>query len=345
MMVGFVDYLVLVILTFGIGTLAINVDKFNREEVKPSASPKLVVLVTGASSGIGKAIALEFAKHAEYKVWATMRDPSKWDQNEVDALSVGVLDVTSDESVTSLVNRVIKEDGHIDILVNNAGFGLSGCLEMVQMSEARALFEVNYWGLVRMMQATLPHMRQARRGYVINISSTSGIRGIPCFEFYTSSKFALEGLADSMRYSLAQFNISVTNLNAGPVVTRFTERFGNAQAGGKGTRDPLDQTGYLEALNQMMIDSLDRRMASPEAQTAEDVAVIVHHLAVIKFEGPGRATDVPFNMGTSPESQRVLEDIRVNPTGWGGLYSELLKHMPPLLDASADEEEAGKDEL
>jgi short-subunit dehydrogenase len=120
----------------------------------------------------------------------------------------------------------MKEEGRIDMLVNNAGFGLSGYLETVHVDEAKALFEVNVWGVVRMLHATLPHMRKARRGYVINISSTSGMRGIPCFDFYTSSKFALEGMTDSMRYALAPFNISVTNLNAGPVVTKFTDRFG-----------------------------------------------------------------------------------------------------------------------
>jgi len=346
--------LVLVLSLLGLGwgmdilKFARNVEALSKAS-EEGAGPPLVVLVTGASSGIGKAIALEFARHGTYKVWATMRDPSKWDGDENDKvglLRVGALDVTSDESVDALVRRVVEEDGGVDIVVNNAGYGVSGCLEMVRLSEAQALFEVNVWGVVRVLQAVLPHMRRARRGHIINISSTSGIRGIPCFEFYTSSKFALEGLTDSMRYSLAPFNISITNVNAGPVVTAFSDRFGNAQAGGKGTRDPDDATGYLEALNQVMIDSLAARMASPEAQTAEQVAQVVHHLAEIKFRlGRGRPTDVPFNIGTSPQSHQVLEDVRINPTGWGGVYNKLLAFVPPLEADSGAAATTPKEEL
>lgn len=338
-----------------------NVGKISRvmEEMKrdKAGADKLVVIVTGASSGIGKAIALELAGPAgekRFRVWATMRDPSKWDGGggggedggqESETLRIGTLDVTSEESVAALVDRVIKEEGRIDILVNNAGFGLSGYLETVHVDEAKALFEVNVWGVVRMLHATLPHMRKARRGYVINISSTSGMRGIPCFDFYTSSKFALEGMTDSMRYALAPFNISVTNLNAGPVVTKFTDRFGNAETGGRGTRDLIDTTGYLDGLNEYMVLALNQRMASAEAQTAQSVGVIVHHLALRKFvDGRGRITDVPFNMGTSPESQKVIEDVRVNPTGWGGAYTRLLANLPPMHHNGGEEERGGEEE-
>ena len=341
--------------------MCVNVGKISRvmEEMKQdkTGADKLVVIVTGASSGIGKAIALELAGPAgekRFRVWATMRDPSKWEGGdggggggdggvedggkESETLRIGALDVTSEESVAALVDRVMKEEGRIDMLVNNAGFGLSGYLETVHVDEAKALFEVNVWGVVRMLHATLPHMRKARRGYVINISSTSGMRGIPCFDFYTSSKFALEGMTDSMRYALAPFNISVTNLNAGPVVTKFTDRFGNAETGGRGTRDLDDTTGYIDGLNEYMVLALNQRMASAEAQTAQSVGVIVHHLALRKFiDGRGRITDVPFNMGTSPESQKIIEDVRVNPTGWGGAYTRLLANLPPMQQHQKEE--------
>jgi len=354
----------LLLLFFARWGQCVNVGKISRvmEEMKrdKAGADKLVVIVTGASSGIGKAIALELAGPAgekRFRVWATMRDPSKWDGGsggggggedggqESETLRIGTLDVTSEESVAALVDRVIKEEGRIDILVNNAGFGLSGYLETVHVDEAKALFEVNVWGVVRMLHATLPHMRKARRGYVINISSTSGMRGIPCFDFYTSSKFALEGMTDSMRYALAPFNISVTNLNAGPVVTKFTDRFGNAETGGRGTRDLIDTTGYLDGLNEYMVLALNQRMASAEAQTAQSVGVIVHHLALRKFvDGRGRITDVPFNMGTSPESQKVIEDVRVNPTGWGGAYTRLLANLPPMHHNGGEEERGGEEE-
>jgi NAD(P)-dependent dehydrogenase (short-subunit alcohol dehydrogenase family) len=100
-------------------------------------SDPIVVVITGCSSGIGKQIALDFAKEKRYKVWATMRSPDKWDAPSMENLEVARLDVTSEDSVNELVQRVMKEDGKIDILVNNAGYGLSGCLESATIQEAQ----------------------------------------------------------------------------------------------------------------------------------------------------------------------------------------------------------------
>jgi NADP-dependent 3-hydroxy acid dehydrogenase YdfG len=185
-----------------------------------------VILISGCSSGIGKSIAIKFADNLQFKVWATMRNIEKWDYPAQSNLIVAEMDVTSDESVNRLVERIIDVDGKIDIVVNNAGYGLAGYLESVEIEEAKNLFDVNVWGVVRLLHATLPHMRRRRSGHVINISSTSGVRGIPGFEIYTGSKFALEGITDSLRYSLYQYNIAITNVNAGPVKTSFTDRFG-----------------------------------------------------------------------------------------------------------------------
>jgi NADP-dependent 3-hydroxy acid dehydrogenase YdfG len=144
-----------------------------------------VVLITGCSTGIGKYTALEFASNPQFTVWATMRDPTKWDQPPIDNVTIAPLDVTSEESVTNLVNQIIEKEGKIDILVNNAGYGLGGYIESVTIDEAKAQFDTNVWGVVRMCQAVLPYMRKAMSGYIINLSSTSGIRGFPCYEFYT----------------------------------------------------------------------------------------------------------------------------------------------------------------
>lgn len=196
----------------------------------------------GCSTGIGLATALYLANHPSkiFKVYASMRSTDYWkgrgQYHDKNSLEVIETDVTSSESVDKAIDYIIKKEGSISIVINNAGYGLSGCLEQVTVDEAKQLFDVNVWGPVRVLHAALPHMRKAQKGYIINISSTSGIRGIPCCEYYTSSKFALEGFTDSMRYSLAHFNISVTNLNAGPIRTQFTERFGNAELGGKGTK-------------------------------------------------------------------------------------------------------------
>ncbi|RYH29560.1 SDR family oxidoreductase [archaeon] len=292
-----------------------------------------VVLITGCSSGIGYSAALEFAKHSdEYKVWATMRDVSKSKlTDELSNLRVIPLDVTSDESVQSAVTRIIQEDGKIDIVINNAGYGVAGALETVSIEEAKHLFDVNVWGVVRVLQTVLPHMRSRRSGYVINISSTSGMRGIPCFEFYTGSKFAVEGITDSMRYSLSAYNISVTNVNAGPVKTSFTDRFGSAELGGKGTRQltTMGESSYLQKYTDGIIAGLNYRMQSKEAQTADEVATLLVNLAHMKSRAK-RITDIPFNIGSNRDSQGILEDVRKNPTGWGGVYSEILERVPAL---------------
>jgi NADP-dependent 3-hydroxy acid dehydrogenase YdfG len=209
-----------------------SVDPFSGKpiETKKEHSYEQVVVITGASSGIGYATALEFARDPRFKVYATMRSPEKWERPAEeegvtwDNLVVLPLDVTNQESIRAAVTRVAdEEDGQIDVVVNNAGYGLAACLEGAHVEEAMQLFDVNVWGPVRTLQEVLPFMRKNKKGHIINVSSTSGIRGIPCMEYYAGSKFALEGISDSMRFSLAAYNISVSMINAGPVRTKFTD--------------------------------------------------------------------------------------------------------------------------
>jgi short-subunit dehydrogenase len=297
-------------------------------------SNQVVVLVTGSSSGIGQSAVEEFAKHPQYKVWATMRNIEKSPFSNIPNVAVTSLDVTSDESVNFAVNEIIAEDGKIDVLINNAGFGLAGCLETVHIEEAKELFEVNLWGVMRVTQKVLPFMRNRRMGQIINLSSTSGLRGIPCFEIYTSSKFALEGMMDSLRYTLAPFNISVTNVNAGPVRTGFTDRFGKAEVGGKGTRLLDDETGdYLHVFTDRIIAGLNYRMQSAEGQSSAELGQLLVNLVHLK-ENARRITDIPFNIGSNRDSQKMLEELRKYPTGWGGLYNEILKNIPPVPEKS-----------
>ena len=138
-------------------------------KVQPPAPRKTTVLITGASTGIGKSIVLEFAKNDKYRVYATMRDPSAWDMPAQENIIVSSMDVTSEDSVQSAVNAMVAAEGHIDVVVNNAGYAVVGCLEAVTIEEAKAEFDVNVWGVVRVLQSVLPHMRAARRGHVINL--------------------------------------------------------------------------------------------------------------------------------------------------------------------------------
>lgn len=310
-----------------------NLEALKARSKSVKKSRPVVVLVTGSSTGIGKSTALEFAEHDNFKVWATMRSSSNWDMPSKDNLVVAEMDVTSDESVQNLVDRIIAEEGHIDVVINNAGYGMAGSLEVVTIEEAKQVFEVNVWGVVRVLQAVLPHMRKQRFGHAIQISSTSGIRGIPCMEYYTGSKFALEGITDSMRYTLAPFNISVTNVNAGPVKTKFTDTFGVQTKGGRGSRQIAhDPTNYLQSMTQRMVAGLNTRIQN-DGQPSEEVATLIVNLVTLKLKAK-RLTDVPFNIGSNYDSQSLLSELRRQPTGWGGVYSDILSSVPPLVAPS-----------
>lgn len=221
----------------------------------------------------------------------------------------------------------------MDVVVNNAGYGIAGTLEMVDVDDAKKLFDVNVWGAVRVLQAFLPSMRAARSGHVINLSSTSGLRGIPAFEYYTGSKFALEGIMDSLRYSLHPFNIAITNLNAGPVVTSFTDRFGAAAAGGLGVRDPSDPSGFQRGLSEHMVSLLNKRMTTDEAQSSDSVGELIVSIVLRKLDNATfDISDLPFNMGTNEPSQRVLDSVRVVPSGWSDMHRSFLKLIEPIAN-------------
>jgi NADP-dependent 3-hydroxy acid dehydrogenase YdfG len=300
-----------------------SVDPFSGKpiEKKKEHSYEQVVVITGASSGIGYATALEFARDPRFKVYATMRSPEKWERPAEeegvtwDNLVVLPLDVTKQESIHAAVTKVAEEEGgQIDVVVNNAGYGLAACLEGAHVEEAMQLFDVNVWGPVRTLQEVLPFMRKNKKGHIINVSSTSGIRGIPCMEYYAGSKFALEGISDSMRFSLAAFNISVSMINAGPVRTKFTDVYGNLDKGGRGTRvipgDEEEDNSYLARFTQTMVDSLNTRMKGQDAQDQEEVARVIVNMAHMRKDAR-KLVEVPFNIGTNRASQGVIEAVGV----------------------------------
>src|SRR2546427_5165882 len=153
-------------------------------------SHRKVVLVTGASSGFGKAIAGLLAKR-DLEVFGTSRHPSA--NGSMPGVSMGPLDVRMDESVRACVDTILDRTGHLDILVNNAGYVQGGAIEEVTLEQAKAQFETNFFGAVRMVKAVLPTMRKQGSGGIINISSVAGLIAAPFLGFYNASKFALEG--------------------------------------------------------------------------------------------------------------------------------------------------------
>ena len=174
-----------------------------------------VALVTGASSGIGEATAERLAK-AGYKVYGTSRRGSQAGQRSYEMLA---LDVTSDESVDAAVIEVMRREGRIDLLVNNAGFSVSPAgAEEVSINQAKSIFDTNFYGIVRMTHAVVPHMRRQGSGRIINISSVLGFLPAPYMALYAATKHAVEGYSESLDHELRTRGIRVSIIQ--PAYTR-----------------------------------------------------------------------------------------------------------------------------
>ncbi len=175
---------------------------------------KPVAVVTGSSSGIGYETSLLMARNGFF-THATMRSTDKSNKiidlkrNEKLPLEILRLDVTDEKSVKEAIERIINEQGRIDVLVNNAGYALLGPLEELSIREIKEQFETNVFGVIRVTKEVLPIMRRQMHGTIVNISSVAGRIGFPLTSAYVSSKFALEGLSESMAYEVEQFGIKV----------------------------------------------------------------------------------------------------------------------------------------
>jgi short-subunit dehydrogenase len=179
-----------------------------------------VALITGASSGIGEAAALELARRG-FTVYGAARRVDRMAGLAHRGLHVIEMDVTDDASMTSGVERILREQGRIDVLVNNAGYGSYGALEDVPMEEARRQFEVNVFGLARLTQLVLPHLRAQHCGRIVNVSSIGGKMYEPLGAWYHATKFAVEGLSDSLRVELAPHGVHVIVIEPGAIRTEW----------------------------------------------------------------------------------------------------------------------------
>ena len=183
-----------------------------------------VVLLTGASSGIGKATAQALAAEG-YTVYAAARRLEKMADLEPLGCVPVKMDVTKEEDVVAVVERIAEERGGIDILINNAGISLYGSLEESPMDKGRYQFEVNFFGPMRLTQLVLPHMRQQRWGKVVNISSGEGRMHMPLAAWYVASKFAIEGMSDCLRVETQHFGIDVIVVEPGAIDTPIMDGF------------------------------------------------------------------------------------------------------------------------
>jgi NAD(P)-dependent dehydrogenase (short-subunit alcohol dehydrogenase family) len=194
----------------------------------PSRSSQKVVLITGATDGLGKAAAILLAERG-YHVYAAGRSKEKRAQLDDLARTKNLplesleLDVCSDDSVRTAVQHVLSEAGAIDVLINNAGLGYMAVVEELKMEDMRSQFETNVFGVLRVTQAVLPHMRERQSGRILMISSVAGLVSPPTYGAYSSSKHALEGLSNALRLELYPFGIEVVLIEPGYIVTNFQQ--------------------------------------------------------------------------------------------------------------------------
>jgi NAD(P)-dependent dehydrogenase (short-subunit alcohol dehydrogenase family) len=182
-------------------------------------SPK-VAIVTGASSGIGAAVARRLNAQG-YIVYAVARRVELMAPLAEEGIVPVRLDITDDVALAALVSRVVAETGRIDVLVNNAGYGALGAIEDVPLAEARRQFDVNVFGLARLTQLVLPHMRAQRGGRIINMSSMGGKIHVPLGGWYHAAKFAVEGFSDALRLEVAPFGVHVVVIEPGAIDTEW----------------------------------------------------------------------------------------------------------------------------
>jgi NAD(P)-dependent dehydrogenase (short-subunit alcohol dehydrogenase family) len=207
-------------------------------------------VITGSSSGIGFETSLLLAKNG-FSTYATVRNADKAkalrdisDKGEL-PIQVVELDVDSDKSVEDAIERINDESRRIDVLVNNAGYALVGALEELSMDEIKAQFETNLFGAIRVMKAVLPIMRKQQAGTIVNVSSMGGRIALPLCPAYHGTKFALEGISESMRFETDSIGVRVILLEPGTIKTNFLS---NAKVGQK-TAEP--SSSYAPILQRM----------------------------------------------------------------------------------------------
>ncbi|WP_049903602.1 SDR family oxidoreductase [Halococcus agarilyticus] len=205
------------------------------------------VLITGCSSGIGRATAEAF-RDEEWTVYATARDADDLSALDDVGCETATLDVTDDEAVTSLIDRIVDETGRIDCLVNNAGYGQFGPIEDVPTERVRNQFDANVFGPHRLTRAVLPHMRDRGTGTIVNVSSTAGRFATPAKGVYAGSKSALEAMTDALRTEIADYGVDVVVIAPGPVNTEFEDRAADELVG-------LDRSGAYETFYDVLDDS------------------------------------------------------------------------------------------
>ena len=243
--------------------------------MKTGDSTQKTVLITGATDGLGKALALLLAERG-YRVFAAGRSPEKLAQLDAAArekkvpLESAALDVCSDDSVKHGVEHVLARAGAIDVLVNNAGVNYTAAVEDLSMEAWRAQFETNFFGVLRVTRAVLPQMRERRSGRILMMSSISGLVTAPTQGAYSSSKHALEALSNALRMELYPFHIPVVLIEPGYIVT------GIGKAAAELSKPYLEKGGPYTSLYARSLISVNAARARSKT-TPEDCARVMLH--------------------------------------------------------------------
>ncbi|MFC9506279.1 SDR family NAD(P)-dependent oxidoreductase [Streptomyces sp. NPDC057002] len=263
------------------------------------------VLITGCSSGIGRACALRMHR-AGMTVYATARRPETLSRLAAEGIRTLRLDVTDEDSMRAAVDAVEAEHGSVGTLVNSAGFAASGVVEEIGLSEMRRQFETNVFGLARLSQLVLPGMRAAGRGTVVNISSIFGRYAVPGGGFYQASKHAVEALSDALRLETAGFGVKVVVIEPGPVrTTNFGATYVDNLPSVSAVYDEFRQrtAEYFEAI----YTGSRRTLAGTFAVQADDVARVVTRAA--RTRRPRARYTVGFLARSTIALRRLAPDV------------------------------------
>lgn len=239
---------------------------------KALAAPK-AVLITGCSSGIGRATALRLAEHG-FRVYATARKRESLGELAGKGCKTLSLDVTDERSMAAAVKEVEADAGAVDVLVNNAGYSQSGAIEAVPMDRVRAQFETNVFGPTRLTQLVLPGMRRKGWGRIINLSSMGGRLVFPGGGYYHGTKYALEALSDALRFEVRGFGIHVVLIEPGLIKSGFSEAAVTAMGAPK-AGDGDVYAGFHEAVARATKESYEKGPLARLSGTPDDVAKVI----------------------------------------------------------------------
>ena len=263
---------------------------------------KKVAIITGSSSGIGFETSLILARNG-FHTYAAVRNLEKSqpliDMAKKDGLSIQVveLDVSNDKSVKDAINRVLSENKRIDVVVNNAGYALVGSFEDLSMDEIKSQFETNFFGAIRVIQGVLPTMRNQRNGRIVNLSSMGGRMAIPLDSAYHGTKFALEGLSESLQYEVEQFGIKIIIIEPGAIKSNF---FNNLKMASKAQRPDSPCTQMMQKLNAGFSFILEN------AAHPVEVAKVI--LAAVTSEDPQLRYTVGDDAAMILQAKRTMSD-------------------------------------